>query len=82
MSQAFFEREEETIMSKVIYNRTNWVNNDTAVNADHLNNIEQGIEDIVNYVNEIPVVKPGTGIAIADDGTISLDIEVADEEEF
>ncbi len=69
-------------MSKVIYNRTNWVNDNTAVNANHLNNIEQGIEDVVNYVNEIPVIKPGTGIAIAEDGTISLDIEVADEEEF
>ena len=45
-------------MSKVIYNRTNWVNNDTAVNADHLNNIEQGIEDVVEHTNNMIEANP------------------------
>ena len=69
-------------MSKVIYNRTNWVNDDTAVNADHLNNIEQGIEDIVRVLNQITGYSAGYGISISEEGEISVNFADADEEEF
>jgi hypothetical protein len=34
------------------YTKTKWVNEETPLNADNLNNIEQGIEDAINAANE------------------------------
>lgn len=36
----------------VTYNKTNWVNEVTPLDADNMNNIENGIESLVNAVNE------------------------------
>lgn len=32
------------------YNRTNWINNKTPINADNLNNLEQGISDLYDAI--------------------------------
>lgn len=32
------------------YNRTNWINNQTPINADNLNNLEQGISDLYDAI--------------------------------
>lgn len=36
----------------VTYNKTNWVNEVTPLDADNMNNIENGIQSLVNAVNE------------------------------
>lgn len=49
----------------VTYNKTNWVNDVTPLNADNMNNIENGIESLVNAVNE------GGGSTITIDDSLS-----------
>lgn len=49
----------------VTYNKTNWVNELTPLDADNMNNIENGIESLVNAVNE------GGGSTITIDDSLS-----------
>lgn len=50
----------------VTYNKTNWVNEVTPLDADNMNNIENGIESLVNAVNE-----GGGGSTITIDDSLS-----------
>lgn len=50
----------------VTYNKTNWVNEVTPLDADNMNNIENGIESLVNAVNE-----DGGGSTITIDDSLS-----------
>lgn len=50
----------------VTYNKTNWVNDVTPLDADNMNNIENGIESLVNAVNE-----GGGGSTITIDDSLS-----------
>lgn len=36
-----------------VYRRVNWVNNSTPLNAENLNQMDQGIENITNVANEL-----------------------------
>lgn len=49
----------------VTYNKTNWVNNVTPLDADNMNNIENGIENLVNEFNA------GSGSTITVDSKLS-----------
>lgn len=49
----------------MIYQKTTWVNNETPMNANNLNNIENGIENIVNNM-----LVGNTGYLKLDDGTL------------
>ena len=37
----------------ISYNKTNWVNNETKLNAENLNHIEDGIKNVTNEVNKL-----------------------------
>lgn len=40
------------------YNKTVWVNNETPINTDNLNNIEDGIEDVDSRLEDIEDKNP------------------------
>jgi len=44
----------------ISYNKTNWVNNETKLNAENLNHIEDGIKNVTDEVNKI---EDGTVVA-------------------
>ena len=79
------------------YNRTNWQDNKTPINAQNLNNIEQGIVDnetaaknnataIQNNATAIEgkqdKLKAGENISIGTDGTISATTNVNNSESY
>ena len=37
----------------ISYNKTNWVNNETKLNAENLNHIEDGVKNVTDEVNKI-----------------------------
>lgn len=57
------------------YNKTNWVNNVTKLNATNMNHIEDGIEAVTNAVNDIKLDNylPLTGGIISGDLTVDSD---------
>lgn len=64
-----------------LYNKTNWVDNKTPVNAENLNNIENGISNL--YANSISLseILGGSGINVSPEGSnvnISLNFRLID----
>lgn len=49
---------------KTNYSKTNWVNNSTPVNADNLNNIENGIYNLYSNALSLSDLMNGDGIEI------------------
>lgn len=35
------------------YNKTTWINNETPINADNLNNIENGVDDVDDRISVV-----------------------------
>ena len=68
---------------KISYSKTNWVDDDTPISAENLNNIEKGIESL--YLNALGLsdLKGGSGINITDTSesgiTISLKLNKVPE---
>ena len=63
-------------MEEITYTPTLWINDETLVNATHMNNIEFGISSCVTAINEIITTYQikliaGDNITIDEDGTIS-----------
>ena len=59
---------------KIRYNKTNWVNNETPVNADNMNKIETGLENLYNLTLSPSDFSTNSQIKpTITDGNISLD---------
>lgn len=53
-------------MANISYNKTNWVNGTTALNADNLNNIEMGVDNVTKAVNNKVDKVAGKGLSTHD----------------
>ena len=66
---------------KLTYNKTNWVDNSTPVNAENLNNIENGISNLYSSAISLSDLVNGDGIDIKDTNSgisIGLNFKEAD----
>ncbi len=63
-------------MAEISYIKREWVNNETKLNADNMNHIENGIEAVTNAVNNIKLDNylPLTGGTISGALTVNQDI--------
>lgn len=59
---------------RTVYNKTNWVDNSTQINADRLNNIENGISNLYSDSISLSDLVGGNGIEIGglDNSSISI----------
>lgn len=59
------------------YNKTEWINGQTKLNAANMNNIESGIEEALTSAgNKVSSVAAGAGITVSDDGEKNVTITV------
>ena len=55
----------------VEYKKTAWVNGETALNAEHMNHIEQGIDDLAEVLKDVGTIPTKTSQLVNDSGFIT-----------